>query len=167
MKAGAELIALERRRQMETEGWSDHHDDEHEMGELVDAAVVYATAADILANAPEDFRSSPSLLKHEFELDQLGKERPWPWEFEWLKIDPDPVRNLIKAGALLAAEIDRLLRVRKLGATTFIFFRKEGFCPVSMSPEEVGFSAIANPGTVEVQDLAGNVVWRAERKEGA
>jgi hypothetical protein len=32
----------------------------------------------------------------------------WPWEGEWWKPSTDPVRNLVKAGALIASEIDRL-----------------------------------------------------------
>ncbi len=39
----------------------------------------------------------------------------WPWEMAWLKISEDPVRNLVKAGALIAAEIDRLLRLAEKG----------------------------------------------------
>lgn len=34
----------------------------------------------------------------------------WPWDENWWKPSLDPIRNLVKAGALLAAEIDRLQR---------------------------------------------------------
>lgn len=34
----------------------------------------------------------------------------WPWDKEWWKPSKDQVRNLVKAGALIAAEIDRLQR---------------------------------------------------------
>jgi hypothetical protein len=34
----------------------------------------------------------------------------WPWDQEWWKPSDDPIRNLAKAGALIAAEIDRLQR---------------------------------------------------------
>ena len=35
----------------------------------------------------------------------------WPWDMKWWKpSDEDPIRNLVKAGALIAAEIDRLQR---------------------------------------------------------
>ena len=37
----------------------------------------------------------------------------WPWDHEWWKPSDDPVRNLVKAGALIAAEIDRLQRLRE------------------------------------------------------
>lgn len=90
---GAELIAAERKRQATEEGWSPAHDAEHTNGELACAADAYIFAA--LAN-------------------EAGKpvERTvmWPWEASWWKPSPDPVRNLVKAGALIAAEIDRLKR---------------------------------------------------------
>lgn len=34
----------------------------------------------------------------------------WPWKPECFKPTGDPIRDLTKAGALVAAEIDRLLR---------------------------------------------------------
>jgi hypothetical protein len=35
----------------------------------------------------------------------------WPWEQpDWWKPSDNPIRNLEKAGALIAAEIDRLIR---------------------------------------------------------
>jgi hypothetical protein len=43
MKTGIELIAEERKRQIEVEGWTAEHDDEHTDGELALAAVCYAT----------------------------------------------------------------------------------------------------------------------------
>lgn len=84
---GVELIAAERKRQVEQEGWTPAHDDEHAHGELADAAVCYALA-----------RGS--------ESGAAG----WPWEPSWWKPSGDAVRDLTKAGALIAAEIDRLQR---------------------------------------------------------
>jgi hypothetical protein len=42
----------------------------------------------------------------------VGIPRPWPpsWSYNWWKPSDDPIRNLVKAGALIAAEIDRLQR---------------------------------------------------------
>lgn len=37
----------------------------------------------------------------------------WPWERKWWKPSQDQVRNLVKAAALIAAEIDRLQRLKK------------------------------------------------------
>lgn len=86
-KAGAELIAAERERQITAEGWTAAHDDTHDRGALVEAAVCYALSG--------TGRRVPSL---------------WPWDATWWKPSKDPVRNLVRAGALIAAEIDRLQR---------------------------------------------------------
>ena len=41
MKTGIELIAEERHRQIEKEGWTPEHDDQHNAGDLVHAAAAY------------------------------------------------------------------------------------------------------------------------------
>jgi hypothetical protein len=92
--AGIELIAAERERQISQEGWTPEHDDEHINGELRDAAIAYAQVCDDRAGeCAEDWF-------------------PWQWSREWWKPSDDPIRNLAKAGALIAAEIDRLHRLR-------------------------------------------------------
>ncbi|WP_373400076.1 hypothetical protein V8V91_10940 [Algoriphagus halophilus] len=42
MKTGIELIAEERQRQIEKEGWTSEHDAKHKNGELAHAAATYA-----------------------------------------------------------------------------------------------------------------------------
>ncbi len=86
---GIEMIAAERKRQIESEGWTPEHDAQHANHELADAAAgyaVYAWAGDSAVNPPRD----------------------WPWAREWWK-PTSPIRMLVKAGALIAAEIDRRL----------------------------------------------------------
>lgn len=90
MKTGIELIAAERERQITAEGWSAEHDDVHDTGELLDAGVCYAEAV---------------------QTNDKTLPIDWPWVAEWWKPTDDPVRNLVKAGALIAAEIDRLSRM--------------------------------------------------------
>lgn len=93
---GIELIAAERQRQVSVEGWTPEHDDLHIMGELPCASACYAMAVidgDIADIEPFDFNAW------------------WPWHPDWWKPSPDPIRNLVKAGALVAAEIDRLQRL--------------------------------------------------------
>jgi hypothetical protein len=92
---GIELIADERRRQISVEGWAPEHDDRHDLGELVTAAICYAVAGSALT------RNQP--------IPDIIATR-WPWERAWWKPSDDPIRNLVKAGALIAAEIDRLCR---------------------------------------------------------
>jgi hypothetical protein len=88
---GAEAIRRERERQKTVEGWSSKHDDdEHTGGELAQAAAAYA----------------------------VGDARLYPrsWSLLWWKVPRTPngtidrKREVEKAGALLAAEWDRLAR---------------------------------------------------------
>lgn len=83
MKSGAELIAEERLRQASQEGWDEAHDDKHTKNELVTAAICYLV---------------PTWTRHF-----------WPWDLSFWK-PKDRLKNLVRAGALIAAEIDRLSR---------------------------------------------------------
>jgi len=94
---GVERIAAERQRQIEKEGWTPEHDDEHEDEELAIVAALYAL--------PREERGRRT-------GDLFGKLWPESWDEEWWKPSPeDRIRELEKAGALIAAEIDRLLRL--------------------------------------------------------
>lgn len=95
---GAGLIIAERARQIAVEGWSEEHDDAHNDGELAAAGAAYAL------NAADQI--------HPYSQGDGGNEQPfcWPWDGQWWK-PKDPLRDLVRAGALIAAEIDRLLRV--------------------------------------------------------
>jgi len=88
---GSELIAAERRRQVEVEEWTPEHDDEHEHGEMAAAAQCYLEAT------PHQFQRNIRL---------------WPWAAKWWK-PKDRISNLVRAGALIAAEIDRLQRAKE------------------------------------------------------
>lgn len=107
---GVELIAAERQRQIEKKGWSAEHDDGHDGGELAMAAACYAT---------------PDLIcVEERHANSIGFIDPWPWDEADDKRardgnvlqhnhrldDKARIRQLAKAGALIAAEIDRLQR---------------------------------------------------------
>ncbi len=83
-------VQAERKRQVEVEGWTPEHDDEHNGGELADAAACYALSAAGWST-------------------YAARER-WPWPLEWWK--PSTARrDLVKASALALAEIERLDRV--------------------------------------------------------
>lgn len=119
--SGIELITQERRRQIEIEGYTAEHDDDehHSDGELALAAICYA--------APE-----PIYIWIECRgCGDVHFTDPWPsnWHDEFDKRKRDPknqllnpdkrthrqhIRDLVKAGALIAAEIDRLLRLKNL-----------------------------------------------------
>ncbi len=95
-QSGVDLIAAERRRQIEVEGWTAEHDEQH--GEFV------------LAKAGADYASDLFLRKKYMGGDAVVCPPLWPFIRSWWKPTPnDPVRQLTKAGALIAAEIDRLL----------------------------------------------------------
>lgn len=97
--SGAEQIAAERQRQVEVEGWTPEHDDEHEFGELAGAGASYASLAS---------RQIGSGM-HEAET-KSPPSQVWRWPGDAWKPSSDPIRNLVRAGALIAAEIDRLNR---------------------------------------------------------
>jgi len=82
-------VLVERRRQVESKGWTPEHDDHHDRGELADAAACYAgTLSSRWVTAPE----------------------AWPWGEESWKPTADRRRMLVKAGALILAEIERMDR---------------------------------------------------------
>ncbi|ENZ7751195.1 ead/Ea22-like family protein [Klebsiella pneumoniae] len=88
--AAAAAVLAERKRQVAAEGWTPGHDDEYEHGELADAAGCYALSSELFDCAGEP-------------------PRPWPWPDEWWK-PTNRRRDLVKAGALILAEIERLDR---------------------------------------------------------
>lgn len=89
-----DMIAAERRRQIDAEGWSPGHDDgENSEGQLAMAAACYA-----LHPGDEEPNSPPKF---------------WPWGEDWWK-PGDRIRELVKAGALIVAEIERLQRAAAL-----------------------------------------------------
>ncbi|MCB0173313.1 MAG: hypothetical protein KDJ97_22510 [Anaerolineae bacterium] len=85
---GVELIAAERQRQIDKEGYTALHDDYWQDEELAMAAVFYA--------APEKYGEMLAF---------------WPWVDRYnKKRKHNRLRQLAIAGALIAAEIDRLQR---------------------------------------------------------
>lgn len=97
---GIELIAAERRRQIETKGYTPQHDDAHTGSELAQAAACYAQIETMLIRDYSDLN-----------LINDWARANWPWDESTLKVNRDPVRMLVKAGALIIAEIDRLQRI--------------------------------------------------------
>ena len=116
---GAQLITIERERQLNEEGWTARHDEEefHTNGEMAMVACCYA--------APIPLRVVTVYEDH------IVWEDPYKWagwDEQWDKrkrtvmdnIKPNidlstkqRIRNLVKAGALIAAEIDRLQRLEE------------------------------------------------------
>lgn len=103
----AELDVLaERRRQVVEEGWTPEHDDAHTDGSLARAAACYA--------------EGPSGRSRVEVWGQRKVLVPviWPlsWSALWWKPSENRRRDLVKAGALILAEIERLDRVEAANA---------------------------------------------------
>lgn len=88
-------VIAERQRQQSVEGWMPEHDDEHCNGELAMAAVCYINETGTVNR-------------------NGGKPWGWPWEASWWKPNGRR-RNLVKAGALILAEIERIDRAAGIG----------------------------------------------------
>lgn len=94
-------MVAERRRQIESEGWSPQHDDHHADGSLLQAAMQYYRHA-VGLHIPTRRRV--------FTLTRIANiPIQWPWADCWWK-PKTPHRDLERAGALCLAEIDRLRR---------------------------------------------------------
>lgn len=88
-------VIAERQRQQSVEGWMPEHDDEHCNGELAMAAVCYINETGTVNR-------------------NGGKPWGWPWDASWWKPNARR-RNLVKAGALILAEIERIDRAAGIG----------------------------------------------------
>ncbi len=82
----------ERHRQINAEGWTPKHDDEHGDGALAEAAAVYALSE----------RQIEIIRYRGGSISELFPE--WPYK------PKDRRRDLVRAGALILAEIERLDR---------------------------------------------------------
>lgn|GEM_PF-6289680 len=103
-QTGNELIVAERTRQIEVEGWTPEHDDEHTAGQLANAAFCYeAYATCQVSNVV-----APSFIC-----------AAWPWDWAWWKPASNSycgiIRNYVKAGALYLAERERIARLNLPG----------------------------------------------------
>ncbi len=102
--AGAIAILHERDRQEVVEGHDAAHDDAHTDGELVIAAAAYALATSWPPEAGHPgYEAAPPTI--------------WPLDTDWWKPGPTRERMLEKAGALIAAELDRLYRQKMRAAS--------------------------------------------------
>lgn len=107
MKTGVELIAEERQRQIAEEGWTENHDSKQTDNSLSMAAALYAAPVNL-------YGKRKNWNGEDIFID------PWPWKTKmddvvelnaWDKRSKHSrMRRLIIAGALIAAEIDRINR---------------------------------------------------------
>ena len=96
-KTGLDLISDERKRQMHEEGWTAEHDMKHTCDELAKAAACYAVGTTNVCSAA-----------HSSDGNYVFKNL-WPWDKKSDKRNKHSrLKQLAIAGALIAAEIDRL-----------------------------------------------------------
>lgn len=88
-----EMIAEKHRTNREHKGYTEHHDDQHVAGELADGAIAF--------------------IMQDLEGTSKNAKDWWPFEEETFEPSDDPIRNLVKAGALIVAEIERRQRLTK------------------------------------------------------
>ena len=91
----AKDVLAERARQINAEGWTPGHDDTNNEGELAQAAACYALNA------------------AGWKTEALRGCWPIKWMAAWFK-PANHRRDLVKAGALILAEIERLDRLALL-----------------------------------------------------
>ena len=92
--AAAHDVLAERRRQVDAEGFQVADDDRYQEGQMSAAAAAYTIDACANVTGHASLSKPPSV---------------WPWDPKWWK--PDGARrNLVKAAALILAEIERLDR---------------------------------------------------------
>lgn len=98
-------VLAEVRRQIDLERFSDEHDDIYDDGELSSAGTAYALAAtDVLcpfSQGDGNYKETPPEM--------------WPWDQGWWK-STTPRRDLVKAAALIIAEIKKVDRAALNGA---------------------------------------------------
>lgn len=106
LRTAINLIKDERKRQLEKEGYTYQHDATHTNGEIALAAACYAL---------------PS--SHQYISDPRGDvnviDALFPWNPEFFKPSEDRIRDLVKAGALIVAEIERLSIEKEYGGKKF------------------------------------------------
>ena len=114
MSGAAIDVLSERSRQVAAEGWTVERDDAHVAGELAAAAACYATNASVASR----FVASGSIPANRIDAAVGRCEAPpgWPWSLRWWK-PKGRRRDLVRAAALIIAEIERLDRAAERGAS--------------------------------------------------
>jgi len=98
-------VIRERFRQINEEGFKADGDDKYRVSQLAMAAVNYAAAAVVTIRlGGKSYDSTPPFVQW------IGID--WPWEPSWWKPGA-PRRMLVKAAALIIAEIERLDRAEE------------------------------------------------------
>ena len=104
MHEAARDVLAERERQKASEGWTAEHDDKYVYGQLARAGACYA-----VQNSRQFFEAP---THEDSGWEEIPPPFNWPWPRDAWK-PKDRRRNLVRAGALIIAEIERLDRKRE------------------------------------------------------
>jgi hypothetical protein len=114
-------IREERVRQMRAEGWTEAHDDKHSRGEMAVAAACYAIKSSHWGSPPLTpayehpieatiVGQGPGPIRRHFTVGTIDViAMLWPWGGNWWK-PKGRRRDLVRAAALIVAEIERIDR---------------------------------------------------------
>ena len=105
-KNGIQLIAEERQRQIDVKGYNQQHYSQHRVSELIYAAIAYVESAKFGVNCAEMGNTNEDeIMKRKVGIGIYYQiHYPFGWDFK----PSTNVRDLVKAGALIAAAIDRI-----------------------------------------------------------
>lgn len=99
MSKAIEDVVNERQRQYQIEGYTNESDDNYTSGELAGAAACYARHVNarswVFSSNPDDYQCEPA-------------PNSWPWGDAWKP--KSPRQDLVRAAALIIAEIERIDR---------------------------------------------------------
>jgi len=98
---GIELFSLELER-VRAKGRTVAHDRQYVLGELAFAGASYAQVEGAQAKVVTQSGKEPN-------VEIMGPLKIWPWAQQHWKPSNSRLRNIVRAGALLAAEADRLI----------------------------------------------------------
>lgn len=113
MSKAADDVLAERQRQWEREGWNHEHDDEHTDGSLATVAACYAMEPEDRDYSERVFRRDVGRSAGESIIirDKVTVPDLWPLSWHGGAWKPkDRRRDLVRAAALLIAEIERIDR---------------------------------------------------------
>ena len=102
---GLDLITEERIRQIVEEGRSLDHDQQHESSQLLYAAICYAS--------PEPIFVKRNIVSQKKGCIGTSFQDPWPYDFADKREEHSRIKQLQIAGALIAAELDRINKLNE------------------------------------------------------
>lgn len=110
MRTGVQLIAAERKRQKTKKGYDAEHDEGESAFQLSGAAAMFiANAQNQHFKDHSHYDDKGNVARFQIREIETNKwKEVWPWQDHDGRDKADIKTSLIKAGALIAAELDRI-----------------------------------------------------------